>query len=187
MTKMWVDVETTGLSAQKNGIIQIALLAENEKGKVVDILNIKMKPFKECEYDDTALEINGITREEISEYENESVMFLKIIKFLKRNTKKERFTFCGYNTQFDMKFVRAMFFRNTKVRFDHYFNYYDIDTYSLVKLLDLSGELDGKVCKKLGAICNTMGVEFRGKAHDALVDIRATRMLHKKIVKKYLK
>jgi len=189
MRRMWIDVETTGLSPFKNGVVQLAILVEDKKTKVVDKLELTMRPFEGWEYDPKALEINGRSKTEIMNYQAEQKAFTKILKFLSKQFGKDKtkFSFSGYNSPFDMKFIQALFRRNTDLRFDFYFNYYDVDTYALVKILNLEGIFDGKTCKKLGAICNTMGVEFKGKAHDAMVDIKATRKLHKKIVKKYLK
>lgn len=185
---LWIDTETTGLDPIDNGIIQLAMLVENSQGKVVDKLNIRFKPFEGCKYDDVALKINKKTIVEISEYMSEEKAFIKIIAFLEKNFfegRNLRFSVAGYNTPFDISFIKQLFLRNTKIRYDHFFNHYDVDIYALVKVLDLKGTLDNKICKKLGAICNTMGVELKD-AHDALRDIKATRKLNKKIRKKFI-
>ena len=147
-----------------------------------------MRPFDGCEVDAKALEINGRTVKEIKKFQPEHEAVKKLIKFLDKQFLETttKFSFSGYNSPFDMKFIQSLLFRHNHY-FNRYFNYYDVDTYALVKILNLEGTLDKKVCKKLGAICDTFGVEFKGKAHDAMVDIVATRKLHKKIVKKYLK
>ncbi len=189
MRKLWIDVETTGLNPYKNGVVQIALLVENEKGKIVDKLELTMCPFESVVIDDKALAINGRTIKEIMNFQSEEKAFKKLLSFLSKQMLKDntRFSFSGYNSPFDMKFVQALFYRNTKVGFNKFFNFYDVDTYAFVKIFDLWGTLDGRRCKKLGAICDTFGIEFKGKAHDAMVDIKATRKLHNKIVKKYIK
>ena len=84
-------------------------------------------------------------------------------------------------------------FKRTQERYNFwsYFNFYDVDVFALVKILGITGKrFDEKkkknvACKKLKCICDLFGIKF--KEHDALEDIKATRKLYKKLVKKYLK
>lgn len=182
MRRLWLDVETTGLNAYKNGVIQLACIDEKSKRT----FTINMKPFKGCEYTKEAEAIHGKSEKMIKKYTPEKKAFRKFITFLESHKDRGiQFSIAGYNSPFDMRFIIALFKRNG-YNFWDYFNYYDVDVYALVKVLDLEGTLDGKKCKKLGAICNTMGVKLVN-AHDALMDIKATRKLYKKIMKKYFR
>lgn len=189
---LWFDTETTGLDSVKNGIIQIAMLVENKKGKVIDELNLRMKPFKGCVYDETALETNGKTDADIAQYIPEKDAFKTLVEFLDKHINKfdknDKFTPAGYNIPFDIAFLQALFKRNDNDFYGAYFNYYDVDTYALVKILDLVGTFEDKPSKKLIAVCDKFGIELdEADAHDALADIKATRKLHKRICKGYLK
>lgn len=184
---LWLDVETTGLDCKVNGVIQIAFLLE-VNGKVVDKFHSNIKPFDDCVYTEKAEEIHGKSKKEISKYPEESDVMINLIRFLDKNKYLYRYpklTIAGYNSRFDMDFLIQLFERSSS-KYYYFFNYYDKDVYALVKILDISGILNGKVSKKLEPICEVMGVKLE-KAHDAMADIVATRKLYKKITKKYLK
>lgn len=181
MRKLWLDVETTGVDKDKNGIIQLACIDEQTGAK----FKINMKPFKGCIYDKKAKEIHGKSKKMISKYMPEHEALDKFLDWMFYLDGEGQFSITGYNSRFDKDFIATLFKRN-EVEFWNYFNHYDIDVFALVKILDLEGVLDGKKCKKLGAICNTMGVKL-DNAHDALADIKATRKLYKKIMKRYFK
>lgn len=186
MRKLWLDVETSGLCSEKNGVIQVACLVENEKGKVIDQFELKIKPFKGCVYDKGAEEIHGKSEKEISKYTDEHEAIHSFIEWLEEHqVSRKQFSITGYNSRFDQDFITA-WFKRTKKNYWTFFNYYDVDVFALVKILDLGGFINKKYSKKLEAVCNSMGVKLN-EAHDALADIKATRKLYKKIVKKYLR
>ncbi len=178
MKKLWLDVETTGLNSEKNGIIQLACIKEDTKEK----FSINIKPFKDCVYTKKAEDIHGKSKKVIANYESETVSLDKFTKFL---GKDGQYSIAGYNSRFDQDFIIALFKRHKQYSYWDFFNYYDIDVFALVKILNLNGTLDGKKTKKLEAICSEFGIKLN--AHDAIEDIKATRKLYKKIVKKYLK
>ena len=183
MTKLWLDVETTGLDSEKNGIIQIACIVEDSSGKVLDTFEIKVKPFKGCIYDKKALEINGKTREDIYKYPTEKQAMSSFVNFLNMYQKNEiQYSLSGYNSQFDQNFIIAIFKRHRQYNFWKYFNYKDIDVFALIKILDLWGSDNSQ---KLGSMCDKFGIKLT--PHDALEDIKATRKLYKKIIKRHIK
>jgi len=177
MRKLWLDVETTGLDATTNGIIQLACIDDETNDK----FSIDIKPFKGCVYDKGAEEVHGISEKTISKYTPEHEAVLSFIEWLdKIKGNGGQFSIAGYNSRFDMDFIVDLFKRN-KIQYWDYFNYYDVDVFALVKILDL-----GVGNKKLTTICETMNVKL-DDAHDAMSDIKATRKLYKKIMKRYVK
>lgn len=184
MRKLWLDVETTGVDSSENGIIQIACIDEVTGAK----FHVNIKPFKDCVYTKDAENVHGKSKKTIKQYVPEREALLDLIKWLDvLQNGREQFSIAGYNSRFDQEFVTA-WFKRSDVNFWSYFNYYDIDTFALVKILDIKGfDVEtGKPSKKLSAICKTMGVKLKD-AHNAMADIKATMKLHKKIVKRYLK
>jgi len=183
MKKLWLDVETTGVNSEKNGIIQLACIVEGTKNK----FTIDIKPFKDCIYDAKALKINGKTKKQIVTYNSEALAMRQFIFFLDNSSQdKEQFSISGYNSRFDQDFIIALFKRHKQYNFWSYFNYKDIDVFALIKILDLWGVNDeGKPSQELKAMCKEFGIKI--KAHDAIEDIKATRKLYNKLVKKYLK
>ena len=185
MRKLFLDVETTGLDKDKNGIIQLACLVENTKGKIIGTFVANIKPFKGCVYAEDAENVHGKSEDTISTYEDESDVLFRFIEWLKKyKVGTEQFSITGYNSRFDQDFIAAWFKRNRQVYWN-YFNYYDIDVFALVKILGLSGMYENKSSKKLVALCNLFDIKL--DAHDALNDIKATRKLYKKIMKRYIK
>lgn len=186
---MWFDCETTGLDPAKNGIVQLSILIE-EDGKVVDMFSSHMKPFDGCEYDAKALEINGLKKEDIRKFVPEATVFKALQTFFARNVDYKKrgvnLTPAGYNVRFDVGFLQALFVRNTKVHYGAVVNYYDDDTFGLVKTLVSAGKIRNYENLKLGTMCAYHGIKLKN-AHDSLADIKATRKLHKKLVKAYLK
>jgi len=183
--KAWIDLETTGLEASVNGIVQLAIII----GK--DSFEAKIKPFKGCVFEEGATEVNGISKKDTNKFEDENKVARQLELFLmKHQVSREQFEFSGYNSRFDMDFFTA-FCKRTKINYWSFFNYYDVDVFALVKILGLEGE---RFCekkqklvpsKKLADICKLFGIKL--KAHDALEDIKATQKLYKKLVKRYLK
>ena len=181
MRKLFLDVETTGLDCKVNGIIQIACI-DDLTGAT---FSMDIKPFKGCKYDKGAEKIHGKTKKEIKKFVDEDkamVLFTEWLSGLQKG--RQQFSIAGYNSRFDQDFVTEWFER-TKAGFWSYFNYYDIDVFALVKILDIYGsDVDtGRPSKKLTAICNTMKVDLEN-AHDAMSDIVATKKLYKKLIAK---
>ncbi len=174
MKKLWLDVETTGLDSKNNGIIQLACIKDDTNEK----FSINIKPFTDCVYDKGAEDIHGKSEKDISKYMCEADAILQFTKFL---GKDGQYSIAGYNSRFDQDFIIALFKRHKQYSFWDFFNYYDVDVFALVKILDLNSNKT----KKLEAMCKEFGIKFT--AHDAIEDIKATRKLYKKIVKKYLK
>ncbi|WBC28502.1 DNA polymerase exonuclease subunit [Thiohalocapsa phage LS06-2018-MD03] len=187
MRKLWLDVETTGLDDEKNGLIQIACIMVDEKDKkILDYFEANIKPFKGCIYTDEAEVKHGKSKKDISKFTPEKNVLESFIKWLQKYQKgNQQFQIAGYNSRFDQDFISAWFKRN-KENFWLSFNYYDIDVFAMVKELDLSGTYEGRPSKKLQAICDAQGVDLKD-AHDALADIIATRKLYKKLKKRYYK
>ena len=62
---LWVDTETTGTDPGKNGIIQLAGVLEIN-GHEISSFDYKIRPFADDVIEDTALAVNGFTREELA-------------------------------------------------------------------------------------------------------------------------
>ncbi len=192
MKRAWIDLETGGLDPKRNPILQLAVLMEDEEGKIADTFFSYIRPDGRLKIEADALEVNGITLQQLRDEPPEYMVMEHLIKFLKSHkVGTKQFEFCGYNSRFDMDFFVAMF-KRSKYQYWHYFNYYDVDVFALVKILGITGkrydeQKDTWVdCKKLSCICEMFDIDIEN-AHDAIDDIKATRKLFKKLKKKYLK
>lgn len=189
MTKkiFWFDVETTGLDSEQQDIIQLAFLIEID-GEVVEGRDMLMQPFSYDTISQEALDVHGRTIEEIKTYPNPRKTYADLItileKYIDRYNPSDKFHPAGYNSRFDMDFLRQFFIKNDDKYYGSWFNYKAIDPLPLLHILDGLGyvSLDNY---KLETVCNHYDIKH--EAHDALSDISATKDLAKLICSKYLK
>jgi DNA polymerase-3 subunit epsilon len=184
MKMCYIDTETTGLDAKRHGIIQIAAIMEIE-GEVVDRINLDIRPASCCACDAKALEISGKTLEQIKEFPHEADQFREFCAWLGAHVEKfdrmDKAFFCGYNSPFDVEFMRMLFERNGDKYFGSWFWSGSIDVMglALLKLRDVRHEMENF---KLGTVAEkVLGAETVAKMtseiglHNAMTDIELTR------------
>ncbi len=183
MKKFIFDLETTGLDAKKNGIIQIAGiidLGNNKRHK----FDFKCKPFPGQKIEEQALAITGTTREMINTYADPVKAYKALItlmgKYIDKFDKNDKFVIMGYNCTFDIAFMREFFLKNGDKYYGSWFSSYNmIDVHKLFTALRGTGfypELEALENMKLETVAKFYEVEI--KAHDALSDIYATETLY---------
>ena len=182
----WFDVETTGLNPVDHDIVQLALLIEIDD-EIVESKNMLMQPFDYSTIDLEALNKQGRTVEEIKTYPNPKKVYPELIsvleKYVDRYDKTDKFHNGGYNSKFDMDFLKQYFIKNGDIYFGSWFNYRSIDPLPLLHLLDGIGHIS-LPDYKLETVCKHYKIPL--KAHDALSDITATRELTKHICSNYI-
>lgn len=185
--RLFYDLETTGVMYWKNGIHQIAGILEID-GKEVERFDLKIKPNPNCIVDDTALEVAGITREDLKSDKYESFnsgyrRFNKMIhKHVDKYNKKDKIFLIGYNNaSFDNQFLRAFYVQNNDNYFGSLFWQFPIDVYVLASdcIMDKLHTLENG---KLMTMCRAFGIEVDdSKLHDALYDIELTKELYERV------
>jgi len=185
--KIYFDLETTGLDPIINGIIQIAGIIEVD-GKEVEEFNMKLKPFELDVIEEEALKVSGTTREEIKTFEDPNLVYAKITsifnKYIDKYNRDDKFIVCGYNVRFDINFLKEFFVKNG----DNYlFSYFGQpkDPFPVIQYLSAIGKIIS-TNNKLSTICEYFKIDIKD-AHDAMVDIKATKTLIEKIDKSLLK
>lgn len=185
--KIYFDLETTGLDPIINGIIQIAGIIEVD-GKEVEEFNMKLKPFELDVIEEEALKVSGTTREEIRTFEDPNLVYAKITsifnKYIDKYNRDDKFIVCGYNVRFDINFLKEFFVKNG----DNYlFSYFGQpkDPFPVIQYLSAIGKINS-TNNKLSTICEYFKIDIKD-AHDAMVDIKATKTLIEKIDKSLLK
>ena len=98
-----LDTETTGLSADNDRIIQIALV-KFEKGVVVDKFVSYVNPKRHIKND--ASEINSIYDEDVKDAKTIKELFPTILEFI------GKYPIVMHNSQFDMSFLKSEYFRS---------------------------------------------------------------------------
>ena len=162
-----IDVETTGLKAEENDIIEISAIKFNEF-KPVAVFSTMLKPSHPIPR--SATSVNGIT----------NTMVKNCPDFSQIKTALEEFIgncpIVAHNAEFDIKFlhVSGLEFAN-KARF--------FDTLSLSKkyIYDPLGNKLGSY--KLADVCAACNIHFEG-AHRTTADALATGLLFIEIIKR---
>ena len=131
MNILFYDFETTGFCPSKNAPVEIGYIVDI-KGQVIEEMKIRMRPFDGAKVEMSALKVNGLTLEEIQEFQPQDEAFARFKRMLDFCS-GEKFMLCGYNSdRFDMQFLSAWFQRN-KCKMGHYFYVRTEDVYKLAR------------------------------------------------------
>ena len=188
---LWLDVETTGLDCRKHGLREVGFIIEID-GVEVDKGVFKINPFtyttKDVVIDDYALEISKVSIEDLESYDSSSYCFKelmkKLVKYVNVNDKNDCFVIAGYNTAFDIGFIKEWFKEmGLQDSYKDLFHYKSLDVFSIVFALRHIG-LNSAENDKLETMCNYFGIEI--EAHNALSDIEATKKLYELICEKFI-
>ena len=171
--KLYIDTETTGLESTENGITQLSILMENEKGELVETFDEYIRPAASCIITQTALEIQGISRADLEtdKYQEEKIVAAKLKKFLEKY-QEYQLTIIGYNVDFDIDFLNS-FLRRNNIKFDTT-SYQKIDVLEIVRSYHLN------MYNSLTNACEHFGINLEN-AHNSLADITATRYLYQEL------
>lgn len=182
MKKLWFDTETTGIDSYKNDIVQIAGLIEIN-GEIVEEFNIKCQPRNWESISDEALGVTGLTLTDLKSYQAPGYALNQLIKIFDKHISKfdkaDKFTPCGHNVKFDLDMLQSFFKKGgEKYGTGAYQNWAAIDTLSFARIVD---DIIGLNVEnhKLETLCNKFNITI--DAHDALSDIKATRLVYKEL------
>lgn len=188
MKIFYFDCETTGLDAKLNDIITLAFIIEVD-GVIKEKAEFKMQPFNWDNISQEALDVNGITLEQLKTFEPPQQVYKKLIslfskyvdKYKKNKTVNDKFVCCGYNVNFDIGFLTEFFKKNGDNYVGSFIDYHKLDLASIVLFLKLHGvlQIDGF---KLKVVSEHFKIQI--DAHDATSDINATRELSFKLLDK---
>lgn len=187
MITCFIDVETTGLDPKAYSIIQLSGIIKNEeKEKEFDF---RIKPYKNDIITESASSKTGLTQEIIETYPDQTEAYKAFMSLLREfevgSPYKNKAYFVGYNSDFDMSFVRNWFEFNNNMRFGYFFWWPDIDVARLAALYFMGGRHLIKGFKLIDVYSYIFNEEFE-KAHDAMNDIKATKRLFEFFAKKFL-
>jgi DNA polymerase III alpha subunit (gram-positive type) len=182
----FVDVETTGTSHSKNGVIQIGgIICRNEAGALSDVeeFELNVAPYPADLIEDEALAVSGMTREQIGAFDPPAVVHTRLIAILEKHCKKfdkkDKMIFLGYNAPFDYGFLRKWFDKAGDKYFGSWFWHPPVDVMSLAAL-KLVGMRPDMPDFRLGTVAMKLGITVV-QAHSALVDARATKEIFLKV------
>ena len=182
MKFLFVDVETTGVDPELNGLIQLAGIIEID-GVVKEEFDFKARPFKGQTVDFKALEVNGVSIKDLRTWPDPHevyLMFKAILdKYIDKYNKKDKFYAVGQNVGFDISFLKNFFKNNNDYYLGSYIHYHKIDLIPITTILKLAGRiaLDNM---KLKTVMSALGMGEQ--THNALDDVRIVRKVFYKYI-----
>ncbi len=183
MKRLIYDLETTGVLPHKHGIHQISGLIEID-GIVVESFDFKVAPNPKAEIDQEALNVCGVTVEQIRAYRPMNEVYKDLItifsKYVDKFNKQDKFFLCGFNNAwFDDKFFNGFFKQNEDKHFNSWFwiNSMDVMVLASYKLARVRHTMPNF---KLSSVAKACGIEVDdSKLHDAVYDLYLTKEIER--------
>jgi DNA polymerase III subunit epsilon len=167
-----LDVETTGTDPRKHSIISLgAIELENPQNDFYS----ECKIFDGAHIDDKALEINGFTKEDITDPTKQSLEIL-LLAFQDWSSKCTEKTIAGHNVCFDASFLQNSY---KKIGLNWTFAHRTIDTHSLAYMhMTAHGkkipEVNDHSNITSDLLFSYVGLETIRDTHNALEDAKLT-------------
>lgn len=182
MKVLFFDLETTGTFLNKHGIHQISGSVVID-GEVKEKFNFKVQPKPGAQFDAQALEVGGVTQEQIMAYPPMGVVFKQFVdmlaKYVDRYNKKDKFFLAGFNNaHFDNQFLRAWFADNGDKYFGSWFwsNSIDVMVLATPYLAAKRSEMENF---KQGTAAKALGIQVDDtRLHDAEYDIEICKAIY---------
>lgn len=175
----YIDTETGGVEPERHALLTVAAIVEIG-GDIMGSKKWRVKPWPGDDVEERALDVNGLTREEIAQFPEPEEFLQDFQQFLSEYVNKfdrlDKFVPAGYNVRFDLDFLRAFFGKGGDRYFGSWFSNYPIDPFPVICWLHATGKLILPDLK-LGTICDHFAIPLGEAAHDAMADILATKTL----------
>lgn len=189
MKLLFFDLETTGTKPEANGIHQISG-AVVINGETKEKFNLHVQPHPNAVIEQGALDVAGVTKEQIMSYPSMPEVFYKFIsmlsKYVDRYDRNDKFYLVGYNNaSFDNQFLRAWFGHNGDKYFGSWFwpNCIDVMVMATPYLADRRSQMFNF---RQGTVAKTLGITVEeDKLHDAMYDIDICKAIYDIVVAKY--
>lgn len=189
MKLFFFDLETTGTLYWKHGIHQIAGKIVID-GKEKERFNWKVRPNPKALIEPKALEVGGVTEEQIMVYPEMETVFKECITMMGKYVNKyqkpsNRFHMVGFNnTQFDNAFLKAWFAQNGESYFYSWFWYDSLDVMTMAAQRFAKTRHTLTSGFKLKDVSSYLGIKLEeDKLHDAMYDIDLTEQCFNKLYK----
>lgn len=187
MKILFFDLETTGVDYKINGIHQISgyLLKD---GQVKESFNFKVKPFSGAVIEQDALDIAGITKDDLLSYEPIDLVYKKfsslLSKYVNKFDKLDKFFLAGFNNaSFDNQFLRQWFLHNGDKYFGSWFWSNSIDVMVLATQY-LARDRFKMPSFQLKVVAERVGIKIdESRLHDAMYDVELTKKIYDIVVK----
>lgn len=180
MKRLYIDVETTGLNAQKNGIHEIAGYIEANGETVPFSYKLRPPDFVEFSVPENNPHLEPVTAEDVKDYPPHEEVYREFVNLLSRYVDKydtaDKFYVVGYNIAFDIDFLRQWFIWNGDQYFGSWVWFPPIDVMILASTA-LMGQRHLLPNFRLGTVYKHLFNEELVGAHNAYADITATKRI----------
>jgi DNA polymerase III epsilon subunit-like protein len=175
---VFIDLETTGLDADRHGIIEIGCIFETNGKREAEDFQSLANPG-DVEHSDGAAEVHRIARDTIT-------IAPPLYEVLRRFDSRcaNEAVLSGWNTKFDELFLYRAYQRyGLPWRFD----YHIFDVWSIYKRLQLMGKLPADMRLGLGTVAQHYNLVQDGENHHrALTDVEWTWRLYRLAIEQAL-
>ncbi len=190
--KCFIDLETTGLYPKKHGILEIGGTIEcgdTEPYRCEDF-HFQCQPHEGDLIEQTALDKNKITREEIKTFPSMMDTYRRLVELLlwhvDKYNRKDKLFFIAYNANFDSQFLREFFKKAGDQYYGSYFWHPPIDVMGLAAK-HLMKDRASMPDFHLSTVAKHMGLSVHEEeTHGAMYDIRLTTELYYRLEKEGL-
>lgn len=188
MKILFIDLETTGVVLNLHGVHQISGAVVVD-GVVKEKFDYKVRPKPNAEFNERALEIGGVTKEQLLAYPPMNEVYNQftdmLAKYVDKYNRKDKFFLAGFNlAPFDSQFLRAWFIDNGDKYFGSWFwsNTLDVMVLATPYLADKRAEMENF---KQATVAKALGIEVdENRLHDAEYDIEICMAIYDIVVNK---
>lgn len=187
MKLFFFDLETTGTNPGRHGIHQISgeIMVD---GVTREQFDFKVRPNPQAQIEEDALNVGGVTKEQILAYPPMYDIYRKLInmleKYVDKYNKKDKYFLVGFNNaSFDNQFLRGFFLQNGDQYFGSWFwsNSFDVMVLATPYLAANRAEMENF---KLATVAKALGIEVsEDNLHDASYDIALTKGIFQIVTK----
>ena len=177
LNTVFVDCETTGLDPESCAIIQLAAIRKDGTTFVKNL-----QPHPGAVIVDKALQVNGMTREQLLIFPTSDIVAKEFLEFLRPQAPK--IILAGHNViAFDVPFLKALYRRlNLLSEFESLIHFEYFASLALAMALNEAGIMQTqRGWLRLSDLTQALGVTNE-KSHDAMGDIRATKHCYEKML-----
>lgn len=182
MKYLYIDAETTGLSAKGDRIFQLSGMIEIN-GRVTEEFNFHLEVDPEIEWSDFSKNLYEINLPNLPKKVTPKFAYNTLLtmldKAVDRYNKADKLFIVGYNVQFDLDFLYNFFIQHGN---KYLFSYLWGEIFDVRSLMAFKVKEKRFLLKdfKLDTITKAFNIEFR--PHDSFEDIKATRKLFQKLL-----
>ena len=173
MRLLFLDLETTGLVAKNNSILNIAAELHVDRKVVTSFEGTGFD--KSATVNLGALKVNHYSLSEIDGMKSEELLLFNFCNWLLEQARQGPIVVAGHNPGFDVDFLKERLAKNNVVGLEELISYKQIDTAAIGRFLVLTKRLDADIVGScsLVKLATALGIDLsKRKPHTAKDDVQ---------------